>query len=445
MNRSVFFRISTCLAFAAAALALHAADQGGLRAGAARVDITPPAAAALPMSGYGNRTQGFKGIHDHIFVRAIVLDNGTTQVALVAWELIFVPDAVWEDVSRQISNEAGIPRENLLLAAVHDHGAPSLGSATPGTAEYTKTVQAAAVEAVRLAKARLQPARFGIGTGTAYVNINRRERMPAGGWWLGYNESGPSNKTVTVLRFEDMSGVPIAFFINYPVHVVVMGPENYQITGDLAGATSRFVEQHYAGKDRPRSDAGPRLRPRPEEKSAGEGPVAVWTSGAAGDQNPVSMASGEDFTLVDALGKMLGEEVVRVSAGVKTSPQARLWGAQQVATCPGRRIEGSVRPSTDYRFTDSDPVNIRLGLVMIDKIALAGVSGEVFTLIHERLKKDSPFPFTIMVTHANGSSGYIPDDAAYDQISYEIVASRLKPGCAESAIVNGLRELMRRY
>jgi hypothetical protein len=50
-----------------------------------------------------------------------------------------------------------------------------------------------------------------------------------------------------------------------------------------------------------------------------------------------------------------------------------------------------------------------------------------------------------MVTHTNGSSGYIPSDAGFDQISYEIISSRLKPGCAENAIGNGFLEMMRRF
>ena len=49
-----------------------------------------------------------------------------------------------------------------------------------------------------------------------------------------------------------------------------------------------------------------------------------------------------------------------------------------------------------------------------------------------------------MLTHANGSSGYLPDDAAYDQVSYEIQTARVKRGCAENAIVNGLREMIGR-
>lgn len=86
--------------------------------------------------------------------------------------------------------------ENLLLAAVHDHSAPSLagsGPAAPGTAEYTTKV-----EAVRRAQAPLQPAKMGIGSGVANVNINRSEPIPGRGWWLGHNENGPSDKIVSV-------------------------------------------------------------------------------------------------------------------------------------------------------------------------------------------------------------------------------------------------------
>jgi hypothetical protein len=389
---------------------------GALRAGAASVDITPATDAALLMGGYGARTQGHTGTHDNIFVRAIVLDDGATQVALVAWELISVPDAVWADVSQKIASELAIRPENLLLAAVHNHGAAILGSTPANTAEYTAKVKAAAVDAVRRAKARLQPARFGIGTGAAYLNMNRRElfgRPPIRG------HDGKADCVPDQLRGSRCRDGP--------------GEQaNYRRPGrrDLAVC---------------RTALSPRLKLRPEEKSDDEGPVALWTSGAAGDQNPISMASGDDFTLVDAFGKVLGEEVVRVAGSIKTSAQARLGGAQKVVTCPGRQVEAGPRPRADYKFTDADPVNIRLGVVMIDKIPLAGVSGEVFTLIHQHLQKESPFPNTIMVTHANGSSGYIPNDAGFDQISYEVTTSHLKPGCAENAIVNGFMDMLRSY
>ncbi len=426
-----------------------AAETGTLQAGAAKIDITPAPGAALPMSGYAGRKEGFKSIHDPIYARAIVLSDGSRQAAIVTWELIGVPTPVWEELSQRIAKETGIPREYLLLAAVHDHGAPTpagmYGDTSPKSAEYTKHLEDATVEAIKQAKAKLQPAKVGIGTRNAYVNINRREYSPNRGWWLGHNPEGVSDKTVTVIRFDALSGKPIALFINYPVHAVVMGPDNYQITGDLAGATSRFVENYYRRKpeDIPRSDAGFAMRLPPEQ--ATEGVVALWTSGAAGDQNPVAEAKGSDFTLVDALGAILGEAAVRAASSIHTTDSARIWGKEQVITCPGRKLEPGPRPRKEYKWEDSDSVNIRLSLLMINDIALAGVSGEPLTMIYQHLKKESPFSGTVMVAHANGSSGYIPDDAAFGQVSYEIATSHLKPGCAEDAIVNGFLNLMTQH
>jgi hypothetical protein len=451
-----------------------AAQEGNLYVGAGRVDITPPPDAALNMAGYAGRTQGFQSIHDHIYVRAIVLSNGSSKAVLLSWESLFMPTRIWEDLSQRISKELGIPVENQMLAGEHDHAAPSLGGGfgggrnrTPGNTPpgntparnpaytprppspqalaYTAQVQEAGFEVVRRAKANLQPARFGYGTGKAYININRRTFYPGHGWDLGYNPDGPSDKTVAVLKFEEAtSGKPIAVFINYPVHGVVMGQDNLAVSGDLPGATSRYVEQYFQGKAPMRMDGRREAGVRSERIMGDDGFVAVWTSGAAGDQNPIVLDGAGDFTMVDALGRILGEESVRVANNItRMSAQVKITGAQAVVTCPGRRPVPDQHPDNrqDFKFEDSDPVNIRLSLLTINDVAVAGVSGEVLTPIYWHLMKETPIRHTIMVTHANGSSGYIPDDAAFDQVSYEITTTRLKPGCAENAIVNGLLEL----
>ena len=67
------------------------------------------------MAGYAGRTAGFRGIHDPLHVRAIVLDDGVTDVALVAWESLFVPDEVWAETSQQIANATGI-RADIALS-----------------------------------------------------------------------------------------------------------------------------------------------------------------------------------------------------------------------------------------------------------------------------------------------------------------------------------------
>ena len=75
---------------------------------------------------------------------------------------------------------------------------------------------------------------------------------------------------------------------------------------------------------------------------------------------------------------------------------------------------------------------------------IGAVNAEVFSPIAQRLKRESPFKATMMATLTNGAarSGYIPDDASYGKYTFEVLSSRLRPGCAESSIVNGLLELI---
>jgi neutral ceramidase len=426
----IVFVVSVIAAAQAPPAALVPAQAGSLRAGAFKVDITPAADAALPMSGYASRTDGFKAIHDNLNVRAIVVDDGRAQAVLIGCEVIGISAALWEKITDRLTAETKIPRDNIILASVHTHAAPAIGTynepaegdAARKRAEYVQKLEDALVAAVRQAQASLQPARVGFGTGKANVNTNRRAADGSGGWMLGNNPDDVSDKTVAVIKFETVSGEPLAIFTNYAVHGTVLGAGNLQVSADLPGATSRVVERHYSDRV-----------------------VSPWTSGAAGDQDPIYRV-GTDFKNVAALGQLLGDEVIRVAGGIKTSTtRARIRGTQKVITCPGKRTVQSPGPNREYKTEDADPVPIRLSLLVINDIAIAGVSGEVLTNIGLRLKRESPFNRTILVTHCNGSSGYLPDDAAYDRMTYEIISTRVKRGCAEDAIVDGLVEMMNAF
>jgi hypothetical protein len=81
---------------------------------------------------------------------------------------------------------------------------------------------------------------------------------------------------------------------------------------------------------------------------------------------------------------------------------------------------------------------------MLGDIAFTAVNAEVYSLIAQRLKNESRFNHILMATTTNGSanSGYIPSDDAFVRYTFQVLSSRLQPGCAEGAIVNGLLEMM---
>jgi hypothetical protein len=85
-----------------------------------------------------------------------------------------------------------------------------------------------------------------------------------------------------------------------------------------------------------------------------------------------------------------------------------------------------------------------VGLLRIGDIHLVTVNGEVYTNIARKLKDTAPANKTLMVTLANGraNSGYIYSDDAYHHLTFQVIGSRLKPGCAEEKIISTAIDLM---
>lgn len=426
------------------------AQAGPLRAGAARVDITPPA-NALPAP--------YTSIRDHLFVRAIVLDNGVTRAALVGVDLIAIDEDLWADSSKRIARELQCPVENIVMSATHDHSSPypdwggPNAPPDPNREPFRAKLKDAVIAAVREAKSKLQPARVAFGGGASYLNVNRDAINPETRlWYQGPNVEGVSDKTVAVLKFETLTGDPIAVHVNYGMHAI-----DYYLMGilsaDFPGATSRYIEQTYDDKV-----------------------VAIWSSGAAGDQNPLYLrlpsgarrakefvekdpngktlvaeqardkAAADLGNWVDSMGRVMGEEVLRVISVTKqTSSDVRLWGGSKTVTCPGRERTNTGREGAAGTYVDGAPVNIRVGLLTIGTTALASVNAEIYTPIALRIKKESPIADTEVVTVANGTanSGYVPTDEAFGRYTFQVLSSRLKPGCAENGIVNSAVDLMR--
>jgi hypothetical protein len=422
-----------------------AAAQPSLRAGAAKVDVTP-AAEALPSN--------FEGILDRIYSRAIVIDDGGTLAALISVDAGAVPDAIWQEVAGRLERELDIPPEHVLLTATHTHSAPR-----QEVGAYTDKI----VESVRLAKERLTGARIGYGTGVSYLNVNRNIIDPrTRRWWEGPNYEGPSDKTVAVVAFETPSGEPIAVYYNYAMHAVTVGQLDL-VSGDAPGTASKYVEDSFDGNI-----------------------VALWSSGAAGDQNPLyyqqtyalreirikdyaergidisnAMPPGgqgldrQDPTVIKlmnqqkqmilSMGQFLGEEVLRVMRGMeRMESSVRISGRHTIVSCPGRERTNAGRAGFPGEYREAAPVDIRLGLLALGDIMIGAVNAEVFNPIAQRLKRESPYARTMLATLTNGTarSGYIPHDAGFGMYTFEVLSSRLQPGCAESAIVDGLLDLM---
>ena len=404
---------------------------GRAAVGAAKVDITPADLTTLvPTGGTGPYGGGldFDSVHDPLFGRVLVLESGGASVAIVSLDIIEVQDT--SALRERIQRELGIAADHVMVAATHNHSAPRLAGGSPQLDAYRQATNDKIVAALKTAKAALQPARMGYGLGAADVSINSDAYIPPRGWVNGYNPDGRSDKTVKVMKFETLTGEPIAVLFNYAVHSIVTF-NTMAISGDLAGVAEHVVERHYGDKA-----------------------VALFTLSSAGDQNPkfsgYTLVPGgaagskdraaalrtEAYPAMEAQGYMLGTEVIRVAGLIQARTTAlRLGAAQSLINCPAKDLP-------KWAAFKETGVPIPLQVLLVDQIAFAGIGGEVVTSIYDHLRKDSPLANTVMVSLDNGRMGYLVDDAVYDTPNFHVNASPAVRGCAESGIVNGLVALI---
>ena len=439
-----------------------AAGTPNLKVGVSKVDITPKDTTG--MVGISPRPYG--GVHDRLYARALVLDNGSVNAAIVALDLVEMGDTT---VLRQrIEKETGIPATHIIIHASHDHNAPRGGPPTAGTSSadgrpysppaYIKQVDDSISDAVKQAKGALQPALVGYGTGKVDVSVARYGYTPDRGWRENPNEDIPVDKTVRVVKFTKPDGTPIAIMFNYAVHSnAETGEPSNMINGDIAGNAETFIEHQY--KDQV---------------------VALWSMSAAADVYPkfnwdmgLETDSTDVFAPIEIQGAMIGGEVMKVikrttdMTGVVTLyADARAvpcemnippasgrvgpssgngngggnGGAQNAAAGGAPRPPQMTMPHLLDAPKPGDKLDIQLGFIRINQLAITGVSGEIGSEIFQHVASLSPYAQNMMITLSNNRDGYIPDDAGWD---HQGQGQAFVRGCAEKTIVNNLVEMMK--
>ncbi len=383
-------------------------------AGVSQRNITPQ--EPIRMSGYGNRTEPFSGVHDSIYCTAIVIQLQVQTGVLISADVVGLSHEFVDELRAEISERMQTPQEHIVIAAAHNHGGPVtsvyLDQPTEDEKTYFQFLADQMVFAAQEAKANLQPARIGAGKGRCNLNINRRATHSEGGIWLGRNPSGPCDQELSVIRFDDLEGHPIAAMINWPCHATVSGQENLEITGDWPGMLAAYFAQS-------------------------TGVPAFVTAGASADINPI-YGPNNRFRDIEAIAQALNGEAIKVFDQIKTYTPSTLRFLGETFMAKGKKRSESRMPNVSLQPAEDE--EIRVSCMQMGHIILVGISGELMTEIGMDVKESSPFKHTVMVTHCNGSSGYLCTDQSYLEGGYEPMVSRTMPGTA--AMIREIIQIM---
>ncbi len=376
----------------------------GLKAGVAKVDITPP--AGVKMWGYGNRKGPATGTLDPLYARVLVLEAGEKRVVLVTLDFgrCFGPSSL---ARLRKSAEQSSHANYVLVAGTHTHSGPVIQDeykdAPPA---WEDSALNRINEAIATASQSLAAARIGTGRGIAYIGHNRLRINPDGTVsWFEKNPTmaptAPVDPTVSVLRVDAADGKPLAILVNYSCHPVVFGPDNLQYSADFPGVMTRTVEQ-----------------------AVGDGTLCFFLQGAPGDINPyyaVVPLAEDAIGRRDWSGERLGNEAARVAKAIHTTddPNPSLDYAEDNLTFrlrwdPEKFRQGLIamfgpRVLEEFGARIQSEMQLPVGVVVINKrIAFMTMPGEPFVDFQMDWRNRCPVRDAFFLGYANGYFGYFP-------------------------------------
>jgi len=435
-----------------------------LLAGACRASIDPP--LGIRTMGFSSRVGFVESIAEDLTATTLVLANDDTTLAIVALDICLLPIARADLLRWRIGEAIGAPTSNVLVNFSHTHSAPAFPDWQPEPPDqhrlqeqYWELLVDRTVESATQAKAALEPARVAAGWGQSTVGVNRREIGLDGLVFLGEVPDGETDPAVGVIRIDDLDGQPIAMLGSLGCHTVVVGPRDQAASADFPGPARRVVESALGG-------------------------WTLFLQACGGDVMPTG-GMGYETDCSDAnerVGMMLGGEVLKVAAGLRThlrrGPRTALGSVSAISLWPWEPVqdegqqarlaarseriwldfvdlptlddaqailaekralleaarqtgdERQIAPATRFATwaevlvdaveTDRRTVDFEVQVLLIDEIAIVALSAEVFSGTGIEIKARSPFAYTNVLGYSNGCVMYLPRAQDYPPGGWDV-------------------------
>ena len=415
-----------------------------LRAGSASANITPPLGTRIPG---GFRPRYAENVDDELFAKAVVIDNGTTRIAIVTCDLIAIPEKVADAAKARIADRCDIPAAHVMVNATHTHTAVAIADLLGVDADpsYTEWVSLKIADAVELAVWRLKPARVGFASvNEERITFNRRWHMKDG--TVRFNPgienpdlvepTGTIDPELTMMFVEATDdGTPISAVANFSLHYI--GTDNSNaLSADYFGHFDRLM-RHYLG------DTCISLL-----WNAASGQInntdfsgrTKWT--ASGHQQAVKMANVLAGHFIVEMQLMEMHETLDLSGDLATLTFQRkeitaedLKVAEQVLSVPQGTYDAY--ETGPFSWVVGQPIPHALvdvyahecqrlaklptqmtapvQVIRLGEAAIVALPGEVFVETGMNIKSKSGAKPTFLVSLANGYIGYICTDKALAQ------------------------------
>ena len=409
-----------------------------VQASVVQIDITPP--VGMPMEGYGAREGVSQGVHDPLVAQLLLLEGSTQRLVLITADLLGVRLGVTKSLREAIERAIG-PSDGLMMACSHTHSGPAgfmpdvPGLRTYSDPDYQQFIERKIAGASLQANRQLVPVQMGWASGRVRgIGTNRNDP-----------ETDLLDDELLVLRIDDSEGRPLAVLMNYGCHPTVLGQDNLLLTADFPGAARATLGRIFPDT------------------------AFLFTNGASGDVSTRFTRREQTFAEAQRMGSILAGGVLETMQKVECQPTAELDSRLIPFEVPFRefpapdesqaridelqdrldtlKAEGASHGDMRRVFTQwqgavvqskmgealagRNSIQTELQMFQLGDCALMGLPGEPFTRSVLRIKGESPFMYTGVVSYCNDEIGYFPDAQSFQDETYEALISPFQDGVAE--------------
>ena len=370
------------------------------RAGIAVRIVTPD--PLLPVSGGVGPSHKVTRKEGELTVRALVLEQDNTRVAIVSADFLGFPGALGNRARAAVKD---IPAENILIGATHTHSAPDCygfpdgKGGTASDSNYVASVCVRMAEAINEAVSKLQPVKLKIATGKANGKI-------------AYNYYAPQlyDPRCHVIQALDGSGKPVATLVNYAIHPEVLGNSVGICSPDLIGP----------------------LYARIAAKGGGTG---IFMNSAQGgmvtaDNRVPEGRDARTWAECERIGTLLADEALRIIQDAPEQPSPKLVCRSRPLTLP---VESPLMRALFKQLPgspggDTKSVTTQLNVVNIGNAQILTIPGEALPNIGYYLKRKMHGQHNLLFGLTNDAFGYILTKEDYDSFERYSYVSRTSLG-----------------
>ena len=275
-----------------------------MKFGIAKEIITPPMKTRVACDGGGAFGSDYETVHDDVYVRMAVIDDGANKTLLAAFDLLFHSPDLNDALAEYAKEKYGFRPELVIVGCTHAHTAPAVRGYNPGAENpaYERFIIGRAESCLDKAMNSMFEGALTYGAFDAEFNISRR-KVVDGKCVFGPAPGHERDTELAVLAVRDLGGAVRGIVMSYACHPVFY-PARRELSAEFPGRVTELLDAKYYGS------------------------TALYFQSAGGDVRPADTVNGDgfrnptDYKAVDGFANRLAGGVSALIDGGSMRPLA---------------------------------------------------------------------------------------------------------------------------